>query len=152
MAQRVALGLAWAPEPAVLVADEPTTGLDLPLRVELLARLRGWADGGRGLIFVSHDAGALRRISNRCLVMLAGGVAELGTRDQVLEAPKHPFTATWLGILDGTPSPISLERPPGGCPFHPDCPRASARCRTEPPVLSDEARRVACHHPLDGLG
>jgi len=162
--QRVAIAAALMPRPQLLIADEPTTALDVTVQaqvVQLFAELR--RELGMALVLVTHDLGVVAGLAERVIVMYAGRVAEESPTGRLFSAPRHPYTA---GLLDALPrlddAPGETMRtiagtppPPGslpaGCAFHPRCARASARCREERPALSaSHPARVACHHPLAG--
>ena len=162
--QRVAIAAALMPRPQLLIADEPTTALDVTVQAQvaqLFAELR--RELGMALVLVTHDLGVVAGLAERVIVMYAGRIAEESPVRRLFGAPCHPYTAGLLDALPrlddvpgetmrtiaGTPpSPGSL---PGGCAFHPRCARASARCREERPALGgSHPARVACHHPIAG--
>ena len=157
MRQRVALALALCPAPEVLVADEPTTALDVPLRVQMAALLRRLAAGqGTAVLLVSHDLHSVAAAADRVAVMYAGRLLEVGTTDEVLRAPAHPYTQALLAGLPeagarrarlaAIPGMMPLPgRRPLGCAFHPRCTSVAARCRTEAPELSPG--QPACFFP-----
>jgi peptide/nickel transport system ATP-binding protein len=158
MRQRVAVALALAPRPALLIADEPTTALDQPLRAQMARLLRGLATGqGSAVLLISHDLGTIAAAADRVAVMYAGRVVEQGPAAAVLHRPAHPYTAALLAARPGTAArPARLAAiegampPPGavpeGCAFHPRCPRATSRCVHERP--STPRLGAACWHPL----
>jgi peptide/nickel transport system ATP-binding protein len=159
--------MAVAGNPRVLLADEPTTGLDVTVQAQILELLgRIQADRGMSIVLISHDLGVVAAHADRVLVMYAGRVAEIGDTDAVYEHPQHAYT---LGLLNGRPridrprrrlEPIPGHPPPplllpAGCPFHPRCRFATDVCRGEVPAL--DAREgvthlAACHHADDVVG
>ena len=161
MRQRVLIALALAGRPDLLVADEPTTALDVTIQAQILELLRSLQqEFGMGMIFITHDLGVVERISDHIAVMYAGRIVESGASRQVLAAPRHPYTAGLLESVPGfhsrrsrlvsiggtVPSPGAW---PSGCRFHPRCDRALDICRSTTPVpLSDGQRLCACHNPV----
>jgi oligopeptide/dipeptide ABC transporter ATP-binding protein len=161
MRQRAMIAMALACNPKVIVADEPTTALDVMIQaqiLDLLDRLR--KELNLGLVIITHDLGVVAETCQQVLVMYGGRMAESGPVLQVFEQPSHPYTQRLLrafpriGDPDGKLSSIpgSPPRPsnlPSGCRFHPRCTIASERCRSELPELRliRAAQRVACHHP-----
>jgi oligopeptide/dipeptide ABC transporter ATP-binding protein len=156
MRQRAMIAMALACDPSVLIADEPTTALDVTIQAEILDLLAGLQEQlGMGLIFVSHDLGVVAQIADRVIVMYAGQVVESGTADELFSRPRHPYSE---GLLRATPrvgrrmrrlsvipgSVASPKRWPPGCRFHPRCPYAWSRCREEAPPLLGEARASRC--------
>ncbi|HEX9036883.1 MAG TPA: ABC transporter ATP-binding protein [Ktedonobacterales bacterium] len=148
MRQRVMIAIAIATNPKLLIADEPTTALDVTIQaqiLELLARLR--RDLNTALILITHDLGVVAGVTDRILVMYAGHIAERAPTDELFENPRHPYT---LGLLGAAPrldaergselvtipgSPPDLLRPPQGCPFQPRCAFRIDKCATYPPDL-----------------
>lgn len=155
MAQRVAVALALAGDPAVVLADEPTTGLDRPLverTVDLLAGLA--AEEGRAVLMITHDLRAARRIATDVAVMYASRLVEEGPADAVFGDPLHPYTAELLAALPGggfrpiPGHPPELTALPAGCGFRPRCRvRDDGLCSDDPAVVRYGARRVACRRP-----
>ena len=160
--QRAALARAIVVPPALLLCDEPTSALDVSLAanaLNLIGRLR--RELGMSVLFVTHDLAAARLVADRVAVMYLGRIVETGPAAELATAPTHPYTAALLAAvpepgrstapLEGEPANPLF--PPGGCAFHPRCPRATDRCRTEAPVTVtsavDATRAVACHHPLE---
>jgi oligopeptide/dipeptide ABC transporter ATP-binding protein len=161
MRQRVLIAAAIAGDPAVLVADEATTALDVTTQaqiVELVQRLQ--AERGMAVVWITHDLGVVARIAHRVLVMYAGRVLEEAPVDELFARPRHPYTRGLLGSLPvlGDPAPTlaaiagtppSPRALPPGCPFYPRCPeRLDPRCASEPPPLHERApgHRVACFY------
>jgi peptide/nickel transport system ATP-binding protein len=155
MAQRVGVALALAGDPAVVLADEPTTGLDRPLvdrTVDLLARLA--AEEDRAVLLITHDLRAARRVATDVAVMYASRLVEVGPAEAVFGDPWHPYTAGLLGALPGggfrpVPGhPPELTALPAGCGFRPRCPvRADGRCGDDPGLVRHGDRLVACRRP-----
>ena len=147
MRQRAMIAMALAGEPSLLLADEPTAALDVTIKAQILDLLKQvQAEGGMGLLFISHDLGVVSRVCNRIVVLYGGMVVETGSTQEILTAPKHPYTRGLLGSrlsLDDRRRalrPIRGEVPeatnwPSGCRFHPRCPEALDRCRMEGPPL-----------------
>ena len=154
--QRVAIARALAVEPQILLADEPTSMLDVATRqgvLDLLGRLR--RDRGLAVLLITHDLTAARTLAERIAVLYAGHVVETGPADEVLRHPAHPYTRSLLAALphgDGsflaTPPPQGGAHLPAtsGCPFAPRCPLATARCATAPaPTSAGKDHTVFCH-------
>ncbi|MCW5569484.1 MAG: ABC transporter ATP-binding protein [Steroidobacteraceae bacterium] len=160
--QRILIAIAIACEPLLLIADEPTTALDVTVQaqvLELLASLR--AERRLAIVLISHDFGVVGRLADRLYVMYAGRVVEEGPAEALLASPRHPYTAALLACIPRMDDPPEAPLPPipgqppdarslpGGCAFHPRCGYAVARCRSESPALVQAAgRAVACHFPL----
>ena len=159
MRQRVMIALALCPGPDLLVADEPTTALDVTIQaqiLDLLSSLR--AELGMAMIFITHDLGVVERVADRIAVMYAGRIAEEGPASELLSRPRHPYTRGLLASVPGfrprtgrLPSiPGSVPSPrdwPGGCRFHPRCHSADEICRTGVPSAPGAAGGAACYHP-----
>jgi peptide/nickel transport system ATP-binding protein/oligopeptide transport system ATP-binding protein len=147
MRQRVMIAMALSLSPSVLIADEPTTALDVTIQAQILDEIRQLsAEADAGVIFVTHDLGVVADIADRVLVMYAGRLVEQGSVDDIFYDPQHPYTWGLLGSVtrvDRDPprrlpaipgSPPSLVRPPQGCPFQPRCPHAFDKCNELPPL------------------
>jgi peptide/nickel transport system ATP-binding protein len=147
MRQRVMIAMALSCSPKLLIADEPTTALDVTIQAQILDELRKLrADSGAGIILVTHDLGVVADIAERVIVMYAGRVVEQGTLEEIFYDPQHPYTWGLLGSitrvdrdrstrLPAIPGmPPSLLSPPRGCHFHPRCPHRFDRCVKVPPL------------------
>ncbi|MCG8479242.1 MAG: ABC transporter ATP-binding protein [Spirochaetales bacterium] len=158
MRQRVMIAMALACDPKLLIADEPTTALDVTIQAQILDLLHVLKRRtGMALLLITHDIGVAAQIADRIVVMYAGKIVETGTRDEVLLMPRHPYTK---GLLDAVPEidgavrtrldsiPGSVPPPwdmPSGCRFHPRCPYATNRCaEAEPPMVQVGTGTVAC--------
>ena len=160
MRQRVMIALALAQRPDVLIADEPTTALDVTVQAKIMRLLRDLQEElDMGLVLITHDLGVVAGAADRIVVMYAGREVEEARASDLYAAPAHPYTAGLLASVPrlearrGTPldpiqgSPPNPANLPGGCPFHPRCPRAAERCDIEVPALRDLGRhRAACHY------
>jgi peptide/nickel transport system ATP-binding protein/oligopeptide transport system ATP-binding protein len=157
MRQRVMIAMALSCSPELLIADEPTTALDVTIQAQILDQLRKLkAETGAGIILVTHDLGVVADIADRVIVMYSGRVVEQGTLDQLFYDPQHPYTWGLLGSItrvDGDRSqrlpaiaglPPSMLSPPDGCHFRPRCPHAFDRC-TEVPELKARVPGNADH-------
>ena len=160
MRQRVMIAIALASSPKLLLADEPTTALDVTIQDQILKLLLDLRDRfGMSVLFVTHDLGVVAATCDRMAVMYGGRIVESGTVAQVFAAPHHPYTRGLLGsvprigdertmLMSIEGAPPSLTALPAGCAFQPRCTFATARCRTERPLLEVFApgREVACFH------
>lgn len=159
MRQRVVIAMALAVDPELVIADEPTTALDVTVEAQILALLKSLQhDRGIGLVLITHSMGVVAEIADRVTVMYAGRVMETGSVRDIFKAPAHPYTK---GLLLSIPrkggggrlvpiggQPPDLARIPPGCPYHPRCPLARQRCRIEQPplhALAGGKRASACH-------
>jgi oligopeptide/dipeptide ABC transporter ATP-binding protein len=161
MRQRAMIAMAIANEPSVLIADEPTTALDVTIQAQILEVLKkAQEETHAATIMITHDLGLIAELADRVIVMYAGKVVELGDVSTIFASPRHPYTVglmdslpklgggeEWLRPIPGQP-PSLISRPPG-CPFHPRCflSQGRARCREEEPELRTIAREhlTACH-------
>lgn len=149
MAQRVANALALVGDPWLLIADEPTTGLDRALVDGLIEEFRRMVNDGRAVLLITHDLAAARRVADRIAVMYAGRIVEVGPAQEVLESPRHPYSRGLGNALpDRAFTPVPGQPPlltnlPTGCSFAPRCERVADVC-AELPVLT---AGVACHRP-----
>jgi peptide/nickel transport system ATP-binding protein/oligopeptide transport system ATP-binding protein len=147
MRQRAMIAMALSLSPSVLIADEPTTALDVTVQAQILEEIKQLSqESNSGVIFVTHDLGVVADIADRVIVMYAGRVVEQGTLDETFYDPQHPYTWGLLGSvtrMDRVPPkrlpaipglPPSLVNPPVGCHFRPRCPHAFDRCSQVPPL------------------
>ena len=161
MRQRVMIAMALACQPNLLIADEPTTALDVTIQVQILELLKELQEKFKmALIFISHNLGVVARLCDRIGVMYAGSLVELADKKTLFTHPQHPYT---MGLLEAIPRPelrhedlkaipgtvCNLFDPPPGCRFHPRCARAREICKTEVPRLEEKFLRTlaACHFP-----
>jgi oligopeptide/dipeptide ABC transporter ATP-binding protein len=147
MRQRILISMALACDPEVLIADEPTTALDVVVQKDILNLLRDLRkELSTGMIIVSHDLGVVAEVCDRVAVMYAGNIVEIGTTNELFESPLHPYT---IGLMESIPradrgkqrlitipgAVPDLINPPSGCKFHPRCPYAIPECKTKLPAL-----------------
>lgn len=165
MSQRVMIALAIACNPRLLIADEPTTALDVTVQAQVLdLLLRLHRDRGMGLMLITHDLGVIAETANRVVVMYAGQVMEIGTVPEIFISPQHPYTAALMSALPENNAgrerlqtiagvvPGAYDRP-RGCLLAPRCKYAENRCQTERPALNRAAHgEVRCFFPLDASG
>jgi len=162
MRQRVMLAMSLLCKPDLLIADEPTTALDVTLQAQIMELLRtARGETGMALVLISHDLGVIASLADRILVMYAGRIVENAAAAELLRRPRHPYTAELLKCVPSLSGarlarmPTLAGQPPQpgdvlqACPFAPRCPRAQDRCRVErPPLSGDSNAYVACHFPL----
>ncbi len=163
MRQRVVIALALAAEPQLIVADEPTTALDVSIQAQIISLIRRLCkEHGTAVMLVTHDMGVIAETCDRVAVMYAGRIVEVGPVADVIHRPSHPYT---VGLMGSIPSMDEdrerllqidgamprLNAIPGGCAFNPRCPHAFERCRSERPDLIDAGpTRAACWLAADG--
>jgi len=161
--QRICIARALASKPDFIVCDEPTSALDVSVQAQILNLMKDLQDEfGLTYLFISHDLSVVRHMANRIGVMYLGRVVEIAEAKMLFKAPKHPYTRMLLDAvpdlemtgrahqqIEGeVPNPIS---PPAGCTFHPRCPFANERCRTEIPAAIERADSlIACHGVEEG--
>ena len=157
------IAMGMANNPSLLIADEPTTALDVTIQAQVMDILRAaQAETRAGLVLITHDLGLIAEMADRVVVMYAGHVVETGDVETIFAKPRHPYTLGLLGSLPQTSgdqewlrpipgSPPDLAHVPAGCPFHPRCLHSHGReiCRTQLPRLlptgSVPSHRTACH-------
>jgi peptide/nickel transport system ATP-binding protein len=147
MRQRVMIAMALSCHPSVLIADEPSTALDVTIQAQILEQIRGLrASENTGVILVTHDLGVVADIADRVLVMYAGRIVEQGTLDEIFYDPQHPYTWGLMGsitrldvdrperlpAISGVPPSLALR--PEGCHFRPRCPHEFEKCPEDPPL------------------
>jgi len=159
MRQRVMIAMAIALDPEVLIADEPTTALDVTVQAQIMDLIMDLRrERGMSMILITHDVGVVAEVAERLIVMYAGRIVEQGRTTDVYDAPAHPYTKGLLAsipqvdrrmdhldAIQGTPPDVLAM--PSGCAFHPRCPYAAERCRDDVPALRRvrEGREAACH-------
>jgi len=160
MRQRTAIAIALLHRPAVVIADEPTTALDVSIQAQILALVRDLADRtGTAFLWITHDLAVVSALADRIAVMYAGRVVEEGPADAILSDPRHPYTMGLLASIPSRTEPGSLlpqipgsaprlGQLPEGCPFRPRCPRAASDCVVDPAPTTEPDRSFRCHHPL----
>ena len=160
MRQRVAIAIAFLNNPDLLIADEPTTALDVTIQAQIVHVAQTLCrDRGTALIWITHDLAVVAGLADRIAVMYAGRIVEAGATDDIIDRPRHPYTVGLLGSVPSanrrgerlaqipgmTPNMLSL---PEGCAFRERCPSADSACTAEPEIATDDlGRAVRCFHP-----
>ncbi|WP_428532013.1 ABC transporter ATP-binding protein [Rhodopila sp.] len=161
--QRVVIALALCAEPALIVADEPTTALDVSIQAQIITLLKDLTrDHGTAVMLITHDMGVIAETADRVAVMYAGRIAEIGPVGAVIRHPAHPYTDGLMASIPSLEHRVNrlrqidgamprLDAIPSGCRFHPRCPRVFDRCRAQQPELLDAGpTRAACWLHADG--
>src|SRR5436305_3585420 len=161
MRQRVVIALALAAKPRLIIADEPTTALDVSIQAQIIQLLKRLTrEHGTAVMLVTHDMGVIAETADRVAVMYAGRIVEIGPVADVIHRPRHPYTVGFMGsfpLIVASPEGLAqidgtmprLTAIPGGCAFHPRCVRAIARCRMDRPELARVgATEAACWNPV----
>ncbi|MBS9721841.1 ABC transporter ATP-binding protein [Tianweitania sp. BSSL-BM11] len=160
--QRIVIALALCAEPEIVIADEPTTALDVSVQAQMLDLMRLLhKETGTAMVLITHDLGVVAKMADRVAVFYAGRLIEIASTRALFQSPRHPYTA---GLIGATPAPDGqggmqvvaipgampgVDALPPGCAFHPRCPRAQADCRTVvPPLVVLGTGEAACLHPL----
>ena len=166
MRQRVVIAAALLTDPSIIIADEPTTALDVTIQAEIMALMVELCEqNDLALMLITHDLAVVSQVAQRIMVMYAGEVVEEGAVRAVIDSPRHHYTTGLLAALPQQNEPggrlnqirgsmPTLDGIPLGCSFNPRCERADEICRRDDPDLREvvPGRRVACHHPMEGGG
>ena len=157
MRQRVVIALALAAQPKLIIADEPTTALDVSIQAQIIQVLKRLCrDHGTAVMLITHDMGVIAETADRVAVMYAGRIVEIGPVAEVIHRPRHPYTVGLMGSIPSIGATVEklaqidgamprLDAVPAGCAFHPRCPRAIERCSRERPELeASGTTRAAC--------
>lgn len=165
MRQRVMIAIALSCKPGLLIADEPTTALDVTIQAQILRLIKSLQQQlGTALLLITHDLGVVAGMADRVLVMYLGQVVEDAAVSTIFRHPRHPYTRGLLRSMPSLTASVarlhqiegsipSAARRPHGCPFHPRCPHADGLCQTEPPELLalPDGSRMACWHPQEAV-
>ena len=154
MKQRVIIAMALILKPKMVIADEPTTALDVLVQAQIMVLLKKLKKEGLSIILISHDLGIISEIAEKVGIMYAGQIVEFGDMKEIYKNPKHPYT---IALLDSIPkiqesksitplkgNPPSLVNPPGGCRFYDRCPKAMEKCKKDPPKIKTATGFVMC--------
>ena len=154
MKQRVIIAMALILKPKMVIADEPTTALDVLVQAQIMVLLKGLKKDGLSIMLISHDLGIISEIVEKIGIMYAGQIIEFGKLEEIYKNPKHPYT---VALLDSIPklhntkkitplrgNPPSLVNPPSGCRFYDRCPQAMEKCKKEPPKVKTASGFVMC--------
>jgi peptide/nickel transport system ATP-binding protein len=165
MRQRVVIALALCANPRLIIADEPTTALDVSIQAQIITLLKKLCrEHGTAVMLVTHDMGVIAETADRVAVMYAGRLAEIGPVQEVIHHPQHPYTAGLMGSIPAIGQEVErlpqiegamprLNAIPAGCAYNPRCPKVFDRCRTDrPDLLAAGATRAACWLHAEGAG
>ena len=154
MKQRVVIAMALVLKPKMVIADEPTTALDVLVQAQIMILLKKLKKDGLSIMLISHDLGIISEIAEKVGIMYAGQIVEFGNMQDIYKNPKHPYT---IALLDSIPklgetkkiiplkgNPPSLVNPPSGCRFYDRCPQAMEKCKKEPPKIKTTSGFVMC--------
>ncbi len=154
MKQRVIIAMALILKPKMVIADEPTTALDVLVQAQIMILLKKLKKDGLSIMLISHDLGIISEIAEKVGIMYAGQIVEFGKMEEIYKNPKHPYT---IALLDSIPkmketkriiplkgNPPSLINPPSGCRFYDRCPQAMEKCKKDPPKIKTESGFVMC--------
>ncbi len=154
--QRIVIALALCADPVLIIADEPTTALDVSIQAQIITLLKDLTrDHGTAVMLITHDMGVIAETADRVAVMYAGRIVEIGPVAAVIQRPAHPYTDGLMASIPSLQHRVDrlrqidgamprLDALPDGCRFHPRCPRAFARCKEQPELLDAGATRAAC--------
>lgn len=154
MKQRIVIAMALILNPKMVIADEPTTALDVLVQAQIMALLKNLKKNGLSIMLISHDLGILSEIAEKVGIMYAGQIVEFGNLPDIYKNPKHPYTISLLNsipklnntekIIPLKGNPPSLINPPSGCRFYDRCPKAMEKCKKEPPKVKTASGFVMC--------